>query len=100
VVTSRTSLTKKIRRRRGVNLDGQLQQIIDELIEKGINLDTARKEFEKKYIVCAVRRNHGNLCRAARNLGIHRNTLRNKVGLLKIHLPRGERRVSLDIKKK
>ena len=33
-----------------VNLDGQLQQIIDELLRNGISLDLARKEFEKKYI--------------------------------------------------
>jgi len=85
---------------RNVNLDGQLQQIIDELLAHGITLDLAKKEFEKKYIVGAVRRSSGNLGRAASSLGIHRNTLRNRVGILNIRLPREKRRVSPDIIKK
>ena len=39
-----------------VNLDGQLQEIIEELLAHGISLDLAKKEFEKKYIVGAVKR--------------------------------------------
>jgi len=85
---------------RNVNLDGQLQLIIDELLAHGISLDLAKKEFEKKYIVGAVKRSSGNLGRAAHSLGIHRNTLRNKVGILNIRLPRELRRVSLEITKK
>ena len=83
-----------------VNLDGQLQQIIDELLSHGISLDLAKKEFEKKYIVGAVKRSSGNLGRAAMSLGIHRNTLRNKAGILNIRLPREKTRVSPDIAKK
>jgi DNA-binding NtrC family response regulator len=47
-----------------------------------------------------VKRSSGNLGRAAYSLGIHRNTLRNKVGILNIRLPREKRRVSADIVKK
>jgi DNA-binding NtrC family response regulator len=85
-----------------VNLDSQLQQVIEELLSHGISLDLAKKEFEKKYIVGAVKRSSGNLGRAASSLGIHRNTLRNKVGLLNIRLPRDHFRyaVSPDISKK
>jgi DNA-binding NtrC family response regulator len=83
-----------------VNLDGQLQEIIDELLAHGISLELAKKEFEKKYIVGAVKRSSGNLGRAASSLGIHRNTLRNKVGILNIRLPREKFRVSPDITKK
>ena len=39
-----------------MNLDGQLQEIIDELLAHGISLELAKKEFEKKYIVGAVKR--------------------------------------------
>ena len=74
-----------------MNLDWQLQQIIEELLAHGISLDLAKKEFEKKYIVGAVKRSSGNLGRAASSLGIHRNTLRNKVGILNIRLPREKR---------
>ena len=83
-----------------MNLDSQLQQVIEELLSHGISLDLAKKEFEKKYIVGAVKRSSGNLGRAASSLGIHRNTLRNKVGILNIRLPREKFRVSPDITKK
>jgi DNA-binding NtrC family response regulator len=83
-----------------VNLDGQLQEIIDELLAHGISLDLAKKEFEKKYIVGAVKRSSGNLGRAASSLGIHRNTLRNKVGILNIRLPREKVHVAPEITKK
>ena len=81
-------------------MDGQLQQIIDELLAHGITLDLAKKEFEKKYIVGAVKRSSGNLGRAASSLGIHRNTLRNRVGILNIRLPRERQTVSAEITKK
>jgi DNA-binding NtrC family response regulator len=76
-----------------VNMDTKLQQIIDELLTHGISLDMARKEFERKYISGAVKLSDGNLVRAARSLGIHRNTLRHKVSLLKIRLPREQARL-------
>ncbi|HEV8610218.1 MAG TPA: helix-turn-helix domain-containing protein [Thermoanaerobaculia bacterium] len=78
-----------------MNLDSQLQQVIDELLSHGISLDLAKKEFEKKYIVGAVKRSSGNLGRAASSLGIHRNTLRNKVGILNIRFPRDQYRISV-----
>ncbi len=83
-----------------MNLDGQLQQIIDELLAHGITLNLAKKEFEKKYILGAVKRSLGNLGRAAHSLGIHRNTLRNRVGILNLRVPREKQRVSPEIQKK
>lgn len=67
-----------------VTLDGQLQRIIDELVSKGIPLETARKEFERKYVATAVTRADGNMGQAAKSLGIHRNTLRAKISLLRL----------------
>jgi DNA-binding NtrC family response regulator len=91
---------KKIRKAATRSKIPLLQQIIDELLAHGISLDLAKKEFEKKYIVGAVKRSSGNLGRAASSLGIHRNTLRNKVGILNIRLPRERSGVSPDIAKK
>lgn len=68
------------------NLNGRLVQIVDELVEQGLTLEQARKEFEKQFIVASIRSNDGNLCRSARSLGVHRNTLRNKVSNLGISL--------------
>jgi DNA-binding NtrC family response regulator len=66
------------------NLNGQLYQIVDELVLSGVTLEQARREFEKQFIVAAIRQNEGNLSRSASSLGVHRNTLRNKVGHLGI----------------
>lgn len=66
------------------SLNGRLSQIVNELVRQGVPLDQARREFEKQFIVASLRSNEGNLCRSARSLGVHRNTLRNKVSGLGI----------------
>ena len=70
-----------------VTLEGQLQKIIDELVQRGIPLDLAKKEFERKYLATAVRASGGNLGQAAESLGIHRNTLRHKMEAFEVKLP-------------
>lgn len=66
------------------NLNGRLFQIVDELVRRGVTLEQARREFEKQFIVASLRSNDGNVCRSAKSLGVHRNTLRNKVSDLGI----------------
>ena len=66
------------------NLNGRLAQLVEELVSKGLTLNQGTREFEKQYILSTLRQNGGNLSRTARSLGVHRNTLRNKVGSLGI----------------
>ena len=66
------------------NLNGRLYQIVDELVRRGLTLEQARREFERQFIVASLKSNRGNFCRSARSLGVHRNTLRNKVSDLGI----------------
>ena len=66
------------------NLNGRLFQIVDELVRRGLTLEQARREFERQFIVASLRSNRGNFCRSAKSLGVHRNTLRNKVSDLGI----------------
>ncbi|HVT61077.1 MAG TPA: helix-turn-helix domain-containing protein [Thermoanaerobaculia bacterium] len=66
------------------NLNGRLFQIVDELVRRGLTLEQARREFERQFIVASLKSNRGNLCRSAKSLGVHRNTLRNKVSDLGI----------------
>lgn len=66
------------------NLNGSLGKIVDELVRRGITLEQARNEFERQFIVASLKDNEGNFCRSARSLGVHRNTLRNKVSTLGI----------------
>jgi Bacterial regulatory protein, Fis family len=65
-------------------LNGRLCLIVDELVRRGVTLEQARREFERQFIVASLKSNRGNFCRSARSLGVHRNTLRNKVSDLGI----------------
>jgi len=62
----------------------QLESLVGQLVEKGILLDEAVNEFEKKFIRRALERTNGNQSRAAKVLGIHRNTLSRKVEAYKL----------------
>jgi DNA-binding NtrC family response regulator len=66
------------------NLNGRLMQIVEELVRRGVTLEQARREFERQFIMSSLKSNRGNFCRSARSLGVHRNTLRNKVSDLGI----------------
>ena len=56
-------------------LKDRLEAICIESIDKGIKFSEAVEQFEKCFIAEVVKRNKGNLVRAASDLGIHRNTL-------------------------
>lgn len=62
----------------------QLESLIGQLVERGILLEEAVTEFEKRFIRRVLDRANGNQSRAARVLGIHRNTLSRKVGEYKL----------------
>ena len=70
------------------NLKDGLTPIVDELVRRGVSLQQAREEFERQFIKASLRSNGGNLCQSARSLGVHRNTLRNKVSSLGIEMQR------------
>jgi len=62
----------------------QLENLVGQMVERGILFDEAVTEFEKKFIKRVLDRMNGNQSRAARTLGIHRNTLSRKIGQYKI----------------
>lgn len=64
-------------------LHQRLCEIVDALIQSGLPLEPARREFEKVYLVRALLQ-HGTRSKAAEALGIHRNTLTNRMKILKI----------------
>ena len=69
---------------KGDSLNGQLTSIVRHLASCGVTLEQARKEFERQFIVASLECHEGNYGRSAEALGIHRNTLRNKVDNLGI----------------
>jgi len=62
----------------------QLEGLVSQMVERGILFDEALGEFEKRFIKRTLERAHGNQCRAAKMLGIHRNTLSRKIGEYKL----------------
>jgi len=61
------------------SIDDRLTLIIRELISNGITLEQAVEAFECKYIGVAMAENQGNVTRASQLLGVHRNTIHNKL---------------------
>ncbi len=66
-------------RPRGWALVTRLQRLVAEMMDSGIRLDQAVREFERQFILAALEKNRGNRSLAARSLGIHRNTLHGKI---------------------
>ena len=57
----------------------QLERLVQELLDKGVHYDDARREFEKMFIARALQRTKGNVGDAADLMGIHRNTIARKI---------------------
>ncbi len=57
----------------------QLETLIQEMLDKGILYDDARREFEKMFIARALQRAKGSVGQAAELLGLHRNTVARKM---------------------
>ena len=57
----------------------QLEELVHEMVTRGIRYDEAQREFEKKFIMQVLLKADGNLGKAADLLGIHRNTLSRKM---------------------
>ncbi len=62
----------------------QLEGLVTQMVERGILFEEAIGEFEKRFIKRTLERAQGNQCRAAKMLGIHRNTLSRKLGEYKL----------------
>ena len=62
----------------------QLDKLVQELLEKGVRYDEARREFEKMFISRALQRSKGNVGGAAEMLGLHRNTIARKISEYRI----------------
>ena len=68
----------------------QLEKLVNEMVDRGILYDDARREFERRYIARALEASGGSMSVAAERLGVHRNTLTRKVAEYQLsrHRPR------------
>jgi len=73
----------------------QLEALIMQMYKSGITYAEAVCEFKKKFILTVLQDCKGNQCKAARQLGMHRNTLSRTIAELGLNvkeLRRGTRR--------
>jgi len=62
----------------------QLEALVQQMYHSNILYSEAVREFKRRFISTVLEENKGNQCRAARQLGMHRNTLSRTVDELKI----------------
>jgi DNA-binding NtrC family response regulator len=87
----------------------QLEALILQMYKSNILYSEGVREFKKRFILTVLEENKGNQCRAARELGMHRNTLSRTLNELKIDVrqlrdgvkrpPRSARPAALDREK-
>ena len=86
----------------------QLEALVMQMYKSGILYSEAVREFKKRFIITVLEENHGNQCRAARELGMHRNTLSRTISDLDLDIralrsglrrpPRGTRPMPMEKK--
>ena len=57
----------------------KLRSLVAEMVHGGIPLELARREFERVFLEEVLKGHEGNHSAAAKELGIHRNTLAKKL---------------------
>lgn len=86
----------------------QLEALVSQMYRSGILYSEAVREFKKRFIVTVLEENNGNQCKAARQLGMHRNTLSRTIAELDVDVkalrtgarrpPRSERPLQIETK--
>ncbi len=62
----------------------QLDSLVQQMIDRGVRYEDARREFERVFITRALQRSSGSVGEAAELLGIHRNTVARKMSEYRI----------------
>lgn len=61
-----------------------LDTLVQHLLDRGILFEDAQREFERLFIARALAKTKGNVCKAAKITGLHRNTLSRKISAYRI----------------
>jgi Fis family transcriptional regulator, factor for inversion stimulation protein len=104
-------------KKNAVNLEGEdvvvkdhLEHLVLEMYKAGVRCSEAVRQFQKTFILAVLKDQRGNQCKAAKKLGMHRNTLRRTIRELDIDIgptratgnrrpPRAERRMSQPVRR-
>ena len=77
-------MTIDIKQRERPIVKDQLEALILQMYNSNILYSEGVREFKKRFILTVLQKTKGNQCRAARELGMHRNTLSRTLTELKI----------------
>ncbi len=64
----------------------ELDSLVTQMHSSGVRYDEAVREFKKQYLREVLIANRGNQCKAAEELGMHRNTLSRAMSELGLNL--------------
>ena len=64
----------------------ELDSLVTQMHSSGMRYDDAVREFKKQYLREVLIRHRGNQCKAAEELGMHRNTLSRTMAELGLNL--------------
>ena len=64
----------------------ELDSLVTQMHSSGIRYDDAVREFKRQYLREVLIRHRGNQCKAAEELGMHRNTLSRTMAELGLNL--------------
>lgn len=62
----------------------ELEYLVAQMHSTGVTYDEAVREFKRRYILEVLSHHRGNQCKAATELGMHRNTLSRTISELDI----------------
>ena len=62
----------------------ELDSLVTQMHSGGITYEEAVREFKKRYLIEVLAHHRGNQCKAAKELGMHRNTLSRTIAELQI----------------
>ena len=62
----------------------ELDSLVTQMHSGGITYNEAVREFKKRFLVEVLAHHRGNQCKAAKELGMHRNTLSRTIAELQI----------------
>ncbi|GGH10009.1 helix-turn-helix domain-containing protein [Silvibacterium dinghuense] len=63
----------------------ELENLVTQMHAGGITYDEAVREFKRRFLIEVLAHHKGNQCKAAKELGMHRNTLSRTIAELDIN---------------
>ena len=64
----------------------ELQRLVLQMYRSGLRYSEAVREFQRSFLATVLREENTNQVRAAKRLGIHRNTLRRQINELELDI--------------